>query len=270
MSMMTTMTMMTIDPLEDAVGRVLDRVMDPELDEPITEMGFVDRVEISERCHVEVAFRLPTYWCSPNFAYLMAEGIHREVSALRWVARVTVQLQDHMFADKVNAAVNSGVGFAAAFGALGGDEDLAELRAKFEAKAFQRRQESVLLRLRALGYADAVIAGMTIRDLDAIVFAGGEAADQKPRYRELLIAKGLAARAEDLAFRTWDGAPLTAEGLSDYLATLRQVRINMEFNGALCRGLKGTRYKEVERGEDGPTLVDFIMGRVPPRASADI
>ena len=39
----------------------------------------------------------------------------------------------------------------------------------------------------------------------------------------------------------------------------------MEFNGALCRGLAKTRYKEVEIGPDGPQLIDFIAGRVPPR-----
>jgi metal-sulfur cluster biosynthetic enzyme len=258
------MTMMTAIARESEVWRVLDRVNDPELDEAITEMGFVDQVTVKGR-DVAVEFRLPTYWCSPNFAYLMAEGVRREVSALPWVARVTVLLRDHMFCDKVNAGVNGGLSFAAAFGT---GEDLGELRAKFEAKAFQRRQESVILRLRAMGFADAAIAAMTVAELDAVDFEGGEAAGQKPRYRELLVAKGLAARPWDLAFRTWDGAALTAEGLAGYLATLRQVRINMEFNGALCRGLKSTRYKQVEPGDDGPSLVDFILGRVPPRTTA--
>ena len=32
--------------------------------------------------------------------------------------------------------------------------------------------------------------------------------------------------------------------LPDYLGRLRAVRINMEFNGALCRGLKEARYRE--------------------------
>ena len=53
----------------------LDEVPDPELDEPITAMGFVELVTLGEGDRVEVDFRLPTYWCSPNFAFLMAEGI---------------------------------------------------------------------------------------------------------------------------------------------------------------------------------------------------
>ena len=86
----------------------LDEVPDPELDEPITAMGFVELVTLGEGDRVEVDFRLPTYWCSPNFAFLMAEGIHREVSALPWVSRVTVRLHDHMFAEQVNEGVNGG------------------------------------------------------------------------------------------------------------------------------------------------------------------
>ncbi len=244
---------------ETEVWRVLDRVYDPELDEPITEMGFVDTVDIAGDA-VEVAFRLPTYWCSPNFAWMMAESIRREVGALQWVSAVAVRLQDHMYADEVNAGVNAGEGFCDRFAALSDGTDLATLREKFEVKAFQRRQESVLLRLRALGYSNAAIVAMTVRQLDAVDFAGGEAAEQKPRYRELLAKRSLAHWPGDLAFRTPDGTALTAEGLGDYLGTLRQVRINMEFNGALCRGLMGARYKEMQRIDGEPTLVDFILG----------
>lgn len=252
---------------EAEVWRVLARVADPELDEPVTEMGFVEGVEI-DGAEVAVRFRLPTYWCSPNFAFLMAEGIVRELSALPWVARGTVRLEDHMYADEVNAAANGGTSFGTAFAALCDGEDLGALRAKFEAKAFQRRQESVLLRLRALGYADAVIVTMTLRQLDAIDVEEGEAAVQRPRYREALVRRGLARWPGDLAFRTWEGEPLRVETIRDYLGKLRQVRLNMEFGGALCRGLKGARYKEASCEGGEPTLIDFIQGRVPQPAVA--
>ena len=81
----------------------------------------------------------------PNFAFLMAEGIHREVSALPWVSRVTVRLHDHMFAEQVNEGVNGGRRFRDIFRELSDGADLDELRAKFDEKAFQRRQEVVLL-----------------------------------------------------------------------------------------------------------------------------
>ena len=50
-----------------------------------------------------------------------------------------------------------------------------------------------------------------------------------------------------------------------YLAELRSVRINMEFNGALCRGLAQARYQERAPGQE-PTLVDFMLGPVPSAA----
>ena len=42
----------------------------------------------------------------------------------------------------------------------------------------------------------------------------------------------------------------------------------MEFGGALCRGLKQSRYKEDVSGGGQPTLVDFILDRVPRAAPA--
>jgi metal-sulfur cluster biosynthetic enzyme len=249
---------------EADVWRMLERVADPELDEPITEMGFVEGVEIAGPA-VEVTFRLPTYWCSPNFAFLMCEGIVREVGSLPWVARARVRLEDHMHAEEVMASVNGARDFSDAFADLCDGEDLAELREKFAEKAFQRRQEAVLLALRALGFQAEAIAEMRLRQLEFIDFEDEAERERLARYRELLTSRGLAKWPGDLAFVTWQGAPLTAAGLPEHLARLRQVRINMEFNGALCRGLKDTRYKEVARVEGEPTLVDFILGRVPPR-----
>ena len=121
----------------------LARVNDPELDDPITDMGFVERVTVSAAGVIEVEFRLPTYWCSPNFAFLMAEGIIREAGSLPWAAGVRVQLQDHMWGEEINDGLNAGRSFGEIFGALADGEDLGELRAKFETKAFQRRQEEV-------------------------------------------------------------------------------------------------------------------------------
>ncbi len=87
---------------------------------------------------------------------------------------------------------------------------------------------------------------------------------RKPRYRAALLERFALRRAGEPVFVTAEGRPLAVETLGAYLAELRGVRINMEFNGALCRGLKNTRYKELEVVDGEPTLVDFIMDRVPP------
>lgn len=247
------------------VWRRLSAVTDPELDEPITKMGFLERLEVSQTGEVEVDFRLPTYWCSPNFAFLMADDIHCAASEPSWVSRVRVELKDHCFADRVNDAVNGGQPFEAVFAELTEGADLSEVRKAFRGKAFLRRQESVIRGLIAMGWSPARIAGLTLRGFDALnLDEQPEAAAQKPRYREILRSEGLAYGPEDPAFVTWSGAPISAEGLGEHLMRLRTLRINMEFNGALCRGLASTRYKEVDRSGGEPELIDFVRGRVPP------
>ncbi|TKD39865.1 MAG: iron-sulfur cluster assembly protein, partial [Mesorhizobium sp.] len=62
---------------EKELWRRLGEVNDPELDEPITEMGFVEHVAVADDGGVQVDFRLPTYWCSPNFAFLMLDGVRK-------------------------------------------------------------------------------------------------------------------------------------------------------------------------------------------------
>lgn len=248
------------------VWRRLAAVTDPELDEPITEMGFVERLAVQNGSHVEIDFRLPTYWCSPNFAFLMADGIRRAALAPAWAKTAAVRLLDHCFAEKVNAAINGALPFETVFAELTEGADLTELRETFREKAFLRRQEAVLLGLRAMGWSAAQITTMTLAELDAMPLPQHpEAAAQKPRYREILVADGLACLPGDPAFVTWRGDPLTAEGLADHMMRLRALRINMEFNGAMCRGLAATRYKEVDRSGEEPQLIDFILGRVPPR-----
>ncbi|SFD20079.1 iron-sulfur cluster assembly protein [Tropicimonas isoalkanivorans] len=251
--------------LETEVWERLELVTDPELDEPITDMGFVETVKVSSSNKVEVEFRLPTYWCSPNFAFLMAFGIRREVASLPWVRGVTVSLRDHCFGDEVNEGVNSGRAFSEVFALYCDGADLGEVTAKFDAKAFDRRQEVMLLALQERGLPAEDIVTMTLGTFDRIAFAGGEEERQKPRYRALLMSRGLAQGPDDPAFPTWEGQSIGPMDLKAHLARLRGIRINMEFNGALCKGLASSRYKEVEIGPEGPTLVDFIAGRVPTK-----
>ncbi|RAI04281.1 hypothetical protein DLJ53_07510 [Acuticoccus sediminis] len=245
----------------DAVARALASVMDPELDEPVTEMGFVEDVAI-EGAHVAVSFRLPTYWCSPNFAYLMLEDIHRALAAVPGVVSVDVVLEDHLYGEALAEAVRTGRGFEEVVGPDLAGDDLAALRRTFEDKAFLRRQEAVLLDLKRQGLSDVAITAMTLDHLDAARFEHEDARRRAPLYRALLAKRGLARAADDPAFVTLTGEPIRAAGLWEHLRRLRQVRINMEFSGALCRGLKSARYKHVVRDDGTPTLVDFLPGEM--------
>ena len=248
---------------EKELWRRLDEVNDPELDEAITEMGFVERAEVMGDGSAEVDFRLPTYWCSPNFAFLMLDGVRKALDQLSWAPDYRVKLHDHMFAEEVNRGMEAGKTFGDIFAVLAEDQDLAALRETFRMKAFKRRQEAVLRGLRQHGLTDREILGMDLPGYDVARFEPGEAAKQKPRYRAALLERFLDRRADDPVFVTWEGQPIPPGALGAHLAELRGVRINMEFNGALCRGLKQTRYKELDVVDGEPTLVDFILDRVP-------
>ena len=52
---------------EEQVYAAIADVLDPELDEPLVKLGFIDQVQVTGP-DVTVVFKLPTYWCAPNFA----------------------------------------------------------------------------------------------------------------------------------------------------------------------------------------------------------
>ncbi len=70
---------------EDRVGEVLARlatVSETELNESVTELGFVTDVEVAAGGAVRIGFRLPTNWCAANFAFLMAEDMRLAAASL--------------------------------------------------------------------------------------------------------------------------------------------------------------------------------------------
>ena len=227
---------------EDEVLARLAAVTDPELDEPVTELGFVERVAVDADGAVTVDFRLPTFWCAANFAYMMAEDMRDAVAALPWATRVVPRLREHMCAEQVNRGVDQGLSFGAAFGEAGEDDHtLEELRATFRQKAFQGRQEALLRALLAQGFGKAALCEMTLAALEGTAIAGAEGAACKRRYLEIRARLGGPAGAAAHAFVSADGAPLSAAGFDAHLRTLASVRIAMTFNGALCRGLLEAR-----------------------------
>jgi metal-sulfur cluster biosynthetic enzyme len=237
----------TFLPDEQKVAQIwqrLGQVTDPELDEPITDLGFIENVAVDRDGGVDVKFRLPTYWCSANFAFLMADDMRLSLSTLPWVREVRPQLQDHMVAAEINHGVRHRQSFSEALKGFGSADTLDDLREKFRRKAFERRQEAVILALRAAGYDDRAICGMSLAALDLADLSGTEGAYQMPRYRALLQERGLAAGK---AFVTYNGRTIEPHELAAYLQRLRAVRINMEFNSALCRGLLDARYKDLDQ-----------------------
>jgi metal-sulfur cluster biosynthetic enzyme len=202
------------------IARVLEAlgtVYDPELDEPITALGFVGSCVV-DGGDVSVRLRLPTPQCAPNFAFLMATDAAAAVRGVAGVRSVSVVLEDHYTGEEINRAVQRGDGFDGAFpGETTGD--LRALRALFQRKALLARQS----RLRS--------AATTLGEL-----SGPDA----ERCRALRRALGIDASDGAPAFVTGDGAPVDPSDVRFWrMAAL--TALSLETNGGICRDLMKIR-----------------------------
>jgi metal-sulfur cluster biosynthetic enzyme len=208
--------------LRTRVLAALGTVYDPELDEPITTLGFVGSVAVTDAGDVSVRLRLPTPQCAPNFAFLMAADARAAVARAAGVGAVEVVLEDHYTGDEINAAVGRGDGFAGAFpGETEGS--LEALRKLFQRKALLARQSRLLATPAA-----------TLGEL-----SGPEA----ERCRELRRALGIAADDDAPAFVTGAGEPVG--DLARFARMARLTALSLETNGGMCRDLLRVRYEEV-------------------------
>src|SRR6266705_5880238 len=94
--------------LKERILRALSTVTDPELDEAITDLGFVKDLSVSEEGEVSLDLVTSTFWCSPNFVYLMLEDARDVVSKLAGINEVRVHLDGHHDSERINKAINSG------------------------------------------------------------------------------------------------------------------------------------------------------------------
>jgi metal-sulfur cluster biosynthetic enzyme len=212
----------------------LATVHDPELDEPITSLGFVGSCVVSDGGDVDVHLRLPTPQCAPNFAFLMASDAREAVRRVSGVGEVGVVLDDHYTAAEINAAVGTGTGFGSAFpGESAGD--LEALRELFRRKALLARQGRVctmLLEGDALDHATVV--ALRVADLPDH--------HEVDRCLELRGALGLPCGPRSPALVAGDGGPIPAEELPLWLRRARLVGLSLESNGGLCRSLLRVRH----------------------------
>jgi metal-sulfur cluster biosynthetic enzyme len=209
--------------LRSRVLEQLGTVYDPELDEPITTLGFVGSCVVTEAGDVSVRLRLPTPQCAPNFAFLMAADARAAVDRVPGLGRVEIELEDHYTGMEINAAISRGDGFSGAFpGETRGELDA--LRALFQRKALVARQGRLLesvpdpasARLGDLSGADAV------------------------RCRELRAELGYDVSDDAPAFVTGDGQPVADFARFRRMASL--TALSLETNGGMCRDLLRVRY----------------------------
>jgi metal-sulfur cluster biosynthetic enzyme len=231
--------------LRESAYAALGAVLDPELDEPVTDLGFVRSLEVyggPARADVVVHLRLPTSFCSPNFAYLMASDAKDVLTALPWTDRVVVELDDHHDSEIINRGLAVDAGYRGTF-LHEAEHDLEELRATFRRKAHTAAMERCLTGLLRAEPDRAVesLGSVTLGDLPP----GG--------HTEALGRRRAALRLPDspdaLVMVDHDGHGYAPEDVPLALRRARSTRISIDGNAHFCRGLLRTRYPDSGRDQ---------------------
>lgn len=214
----------------------LSTVVDPELDEPITDLDFVRLCEVVDG-DVRVRLRLPTAFCAPNFAYLMTADAYDAVAGLPHVRSVDVCLEDHHDSEQINAGVAAQAGFAATYGKEA-EGELDALRQTFRRKAHIACLERACKHLLAEGWTLETLPTATLHDLTE---------EDRNRLNRRRADIGLTTDEWSTALVDEAGTPIAAEDVSARLRFARTVRVGIEGNAHFCRGLLAARYGGTER-----------------------
>ena len=251
--MTTTLTRLT----EDALWAALGTVVDPELDEPITDLGFVRSVVLDGAGNTEVHLRLPTSFCSPSFAWLMVSDAQDALRGVPGVGRVVVALDDHHDSELINAGLAADAGYRGTFGHEA-EDSLDELRAIFHRKAHTAAMERALTAwLRAdPSRGETDVGAVVVADLPEVPTTG---ALLRRRATLGLPTDGAAPVLVDATGQRPETAAVTM-----FLRRARSVRISIDGNAHFCRGLLATRYPGAETDQTPRDSIDHT-----PRDGAD-
>jgi metal-sulfur cluster biosynthetic enzyme len=225
-----------------ALLAALDTVRDPELDESVTSLGFVTSCTVSADGVADVRLRLPTYFCAPNFAFLMVADAYEAVSSVAGVRRAQIVLEDHFASEEINRGVAARAGFVESFDGLA-ETELDELRVDFLRKATLAATDRVCRPLLAAGRTPSELAELTLGDVPA-------SADRE-RLRARRAQLGLPS-GDDAALLVdpVTGAAVGLQALPLHLRRARLTGVSLEANGGVCRGLLRERYATVGLGEE--------------------
>jgi metal-sulfur cluster biosynthetic enzyme len=212
----------------------LDAVRDPELDEPVTSLGFVASCTVSADGVADVRLRLPTYFCAPNFAFLMVADAYDAVSGVDGISRAEVFLEDHFASDAINGGVAARAGFVQSFDGLAAGE-LDQLRADFVRKAVLAGTDRVCRPLMA--------AGKTSDDLAELTLGEVPPSPDRERLRARRAELGLPSGDDSaLLIDAVTGDAIGVQALPLHLRRARLTRISTEANSGICRAMLRDRY----------------------------
>ena len=219
----------------DSAWAALGTVIDPELDEPITELGFVRSLIVEPGRGVKAVLQLPTSFCAPNFAYLMASDAKDALSALTWTRKVMVELDGHHDSAIINAGLAADAGYRGTFGHEA-KEDLEELRVTFQRKAHTAAMERCLTALLRSepDRPESQLGDVTLSDLPS-----------DRNTAALLRHRATLGLPNDPSLRVLvdhNGTAYAPAAVPMALRRARSTRISIEGNAHFCRGLLRTRY----------------------------
>jgi metal-sulfur cluster biosynthetic enzyme len=221
----------------DGVWEALRTVRDPELDTDVVSLDFVASCSISDDGVAHVRLRLPTYFCAPNFAFLMVADAWDAVSQVPGLQDVDVELIDHFASDAINAGVAARAGFVHSMaGTEVGEavDELHELRRNFTERALMAGTDLVVRPLMAAGATPEQVVAMTLGDVPA----SADLRRLRERRRELDIP------ADDDAPLVVDpgGRTVGLEALPLHLRKARSYQVGVDANTSICRGQLAARY----------------------------
>jgi metal-sulfur cluster biosynthetic enzyme len=224
-----------IDP--SSVRAALDTVRDPELDTSIVELGFVSTCTVESNATARVRLRLPTFFCAPNFAFLIVADAYDAVSGVEGVVNVDIVLEDHFAAEEINAGVAARAGFVASFDGLA-EHELDELRREFVRKAMLAAQDRIARPMLAAGVRPDELAAMSLGDVASSV--------DRDRLRARRNELGIPSGDDDPLLVHVDGTKVEQGDAPVHLRRSRTVRVSIDANGDYCRQLLRERYGRAE------------------------
>lgn len=220
-----------------AAWAALSTVYDPELDESVTDLGFVAELAVDGDA-ASVRLRLPTYFCAPNFAYLMVADAYDAVAAVPGVNTVAVRLDDHFASEEINAGMAAGSGFADTFDGLAEREpehdELGELRRTFWRKAHLACIDRIARQMIGDGWDINELAGVTLGQVP-----------RSPNLDRLLRRRGdldLPTGADAPLLVDQSGQRIRTDQLPAHLRFARTVRVSIDANTGFCREVLRARY----------------------------
>ena len=218
------------------VWEALRSVRDPELDADVVSLDFVGSVEVDDGV-AHVALRLPTYFCAPNFAFLMVADAWDAVSGVAGVTSPEVVLVDHFASDAINTGVAARAGFV---GSMAGTEvgeavdELDDLRRTFTERALMAGTDLVVRPLMRGGATPEQVAAMTLGEAPA--------SDDLRRLRARRVELGIPSDDGDPLVVDPSGRTVGVEALPLHLRKARSFQVGVDANTSICRGQLAARY----------------------------